>query len=126
MEEFIIVLQGGLNFVGHYLGTSFFTIMAAFAAMEPKSSVWILAGFGASISALRGEPRGFWDGFLNWLGGMFASVGLAVNVHLLTPEAEAILIGIASTEGLRAWRAAFTKWVGGVLLPRNVGGPNGL
>lgn len=99
-------------------------VMWAFTALDPDSSVWILAGLGSGISALRGEPRGIFNGLLNWIAGMFASVAFVRGVDHFQPEAEAILVGIVSSEGLRVWQNGFMRWIGGVFPGRSNGGSN--
>jgi hypothetical protein len=114
-------MADAISLFASWLGFAFWSAMSAFTSLEPKSSVWILAGFGSSLSALRGEPRGVFNGLFNWITGMFASVAFVVGVDHFQPEAEAVLVGLVSTEGVKAWRWAFSHWVAGVI-PRISGG----
>lgn len=103
-----------------------FFLLATFAgactALEPRSSVWTLAAFGAAFSAFRGRQPSAWAGLGRWIGGTFFAVAFTVGVDHFDPMAEAFLIGFVSAEATKVFIENAGSWFGGILSGRMTGG----
>lgn len=99
----------------------FFTILAGCASVEPHSSVWVMAGFGAFGSVLRGQPRGVIVSFSNWVVGVFFAIAWTVGIDHFQPESEAFFVGLASGEASKTWINQAGIW-GGAILSRHIPG----
>lgn len=117
MEDVVAVFQ-------EYASSALSALTGACASLEPRSSVWILAAFGAAFSAFRGRQHGVLSGVARWIGGTFFSVAFTVGIDHFDPMAESFLVGFVSAEITKVFVENAGSWFGGILSSKVAGGRN--